>query len=515
MLNPVQPTLAKFDDRAAVVVDPNLVTITKTSDQPLVVSYAFNPGAVWEDGAPVGCDDMYLAWIADNGVTTNATDTGDRISLFQTASTTGWEQIHSVTCSPDGRTVTFTYSTPFADWKALVGGLLPAHVVASHVGLASAAAIRTAYEGGDQATLQKIAAFWNTGFKTDHGLDPAVDLSAGPYRIGAYQPDESVTLVRNPRYWGPPARLDSIVLRVVSDGTAQVQALANRELEVIQTGGSQADALGLLRKLGGVTTTVAGSDAFEHFDFNFQVALLQDKAVRQAVARCIPRGEILDKLVKPTDDRAELLQNRIFFPGQAGYTDTSGGQYDTVDIAGAKAGLEAAGWTLDGGVFAKNGRRLEFKLLHSDSRSAEAQLIEASCAKAGISVVDDADPKWGPRLGNGQFDAVLFTTVANPALSSQKATYHTPPSPQNLLSNYSDYSNPTVDQLMDTLATETDPAALAAAANHADTLLWDDVASIPLWQFPQVTAFANDVHGVRPNPTQQGLTWNVETWTKG
>jgi peptide/nickel transport system substrate-binding protein len=513
VLNAVLPTVAKFDDQGSVVVDQNLVSVTKTSDHPLVVHYAFNPAAIWNDGQPVGCDDIYLAWIANNGATTSS-GAGTTATLFQTASTTGWDEVSSVTCSPDGRTATLAYASPFADWESLVGGLMPAHIVASRAGLGSTAGIRAAYEAHDQATLEKIATFWNTGFKTDQPFDPAVDLSAGPFKISAIEPDQSVTLVRNDHYWGPPAHLDSVVFRVVSDGPAQVQALANRELDVIQTGGSQPDALALLKGLAGVTTTVAGSDAFEHFDFNFQVPVLEDRAVRQAVAQCIPRTEIVDKLVKPTNDHAGLQQNRMFYPGQPGYTDTSGGRYDAVDPAGAKATLQADGWTLGGSVFAKNGQRLEFHLLHSASRSAEAELIEASCAQAGISMVDDSDAKWGTRLGNGQFETVLYTTIASPRLSSLESSYRTPPSPQNLLSNYGDYSNPHVDDLMNTLESETDPAKLVAAANEADTVLWDDVATIPLWQYPQVTAYSNDVRGVKPNPTQQGLTWNLETWSK-
>ena len=66
---------------------------------------------------------------------------------------------------------------------------------------------------------------------------------------------------------------------------------------------------------------------------------------------------------------------------------------------------------------------------------------------------------------------------------------------------------------MDTLASETDSAKLVDDANQADAQLWDDLATIPLWQYPQVTAYSDNVHGVRPNPTQQGLTWNIETWT--
>jgi peptide/nickel transport system substrate-binding protein len=511
VVNAVEPSVVKFDDQANLVVDDHLVVVSKSSDQPLVVHYAFNAAATWSDGQPVGCDDVYLAWVADNGLV-RATATG--LPLFQASSTTGWDQISDVACSPDGKTATVTYATPFSDWKSLVAGLLPAHVVAAHAGLASAAAIRTAYAAADAPTLDKIAAFWNSGFSTEHGFDPSVDLSAGPYRISQIATDQSVTLVRNERYWGPPGQLDTITFRVITDAAAQADALANREVNVIALSATDPDAFSRLQQMDGVTVERSASYAFEHIDFNFQSPLFQDKAVRQAVADCIPRQEILDKLVKPTGP-AMLLENRMFFPGQAGYRDTSGGRYDHVDIAAAKAALESDGWTLDGSVYAKAGQRLEFGLLHKNvaSRAAITQLVQASCAAAGIAVTDDSDPGWSQRVASGRFAAVEFTWVGTSLLSSQRPTYHTPPGPDDLATNFGSYSNAEVDQLMDTLATETDQAKLTQAANRADTILWDDLATIPLYQSPSVAAWTDDVHGVHPNPTFQGLTWNVESWT--
>jgi peptide/nickel transport system substrate-binding protein len=510
VVNAVQPSVAKFDDHAGVVVDSNLVTVAKTSDDPLVVTYALNPNAVWDDGQPVGCDDLYLAWIANNGVAKGSDAT---TALFQTASTAGWDQVGAVTCSADGRTATFTYNKPFADWTSLVRGFVPAHVVASHAGLAGTNAIRTAYEAHDTDALGRIATFWNTGFKTDHGVDPTVDLSAGPYRIDSYEADQSVTLVRNDRYWGPRPAIDRVIFRVIADPTAQAQALANGEVDVVQITSPQPDVVGLLDGLRDATVDVSAFNSFEHFDFNFQVPLLREHAVRQAVAQCLPRQEILDKLVAPTDRNATLQQNRMYFPGQQGYTDTSGGRYDKADIAGAKATLEGAGWTLDGNVYAKGGQRVEFHLLHNAARSSEAELIEQSCGQAGISIVDDLDPNWGKRLGAGQFDAVLFTWNTSPTRSAQESLYHTPPDARNLLSNYGSYSNPRTDALLDQLATVIDPTEQAAIANETDSVLWEDLATIPLWRLPAVVAYSNKVAGVRPNPTDQSLTWNLEAWS--
>ena len=512
VVNAIQPWVVKFDDHADLVVDPSLVTVTKTSDDPLVVDYAFNPAAVWSDGQPVGCDDVYLAWVADNGV---VKDPATNTPIFQTVSTTGWDQIVGITCSGDGKTATVTYGSAFSDWKSLVAELLPAHVVAGHAGLASAAGIRTAYEGKDAAALHKIADFWNTGFLTEKGLDPAVLLSAGPYRISRIDGEDGVTLVRNEKYWGPRPPLDTIQFRTVTSEGVQAQALANHELDVARITAPDADAVSRLTSLDGVTVNRSAGYSFEHLDFNFDLPLFQDKAVRQAVADCVPRQEILDKLVKPVNGDAVLLQNRMFFPGQAGYADTSGGRYDRVDIAAAKATLEADGWTLDGNVYTKNGQRLQFGLLHKNvaTRSAIAQLVQASCAAAGIAVVDDGDPTWTDRVGRGQFDLVGFSWDGSPLLSSQPSIYETRVGVDNPGLNYSGYSNPDVDALMHVLATETDEAKRADAANRADALLWADVATIPLYQLPAVMAWTEHLHGVKPNPTLQGLTWNVETWT--
>jgi len=128
--------------------------------------------------------------------------------------------------------------------------------------------------------------------------------------------------------------------------------------------------------------------------------------------------------------------------------------------------------------------------------------------------VDDADPNWGDRLGAGQFDAVLFTWNTSPTPSAQQSVYHTPPDAQNLLSNYGSYSNPQVDALLDRLASVTDATQQVALANQTDTMLWQDLATITLWRLPAVVASSGKVSGVKPNPTDQSLTWNLETWTR-
>src|SRR5262249_48842852 len=106
-------------------------SVTVRSTSPQVVEYKWRPDAVWSDGAPVGCKDMYLLYLAAVSPT-RAFD----------SSPAGYDQISRFDCSPDGKTVTVTFGTPFADYRGLwstaflAGGqLLPAHILERRTGI--------------------------------------------------------------------------------------------------------------------------------------------------------------------------------------------------------------------------------------------------------------------------------------------------------------------------------------------------------------------------------------------
>ena len=108
------------------------------------------------------------------------------------ASTQGYRDIASVKGSHNGRTVTVVFAQPFADWQMLFNDLLPAHV------------------------MEKVG--WDPGCTT---VDPAVDLSGGPFKIGAVVPGKKIVLVRNPHWWGQAADLDTMTIRFAT-GPAQL-----------------------------------------------------------------------------------------------------------------------------------------------------------------------------------------------------------------------------------------------------------------------------------------------------
>jgi ABC-type transport system substrate-binding protein len=97
------------------------------------------------------------------------------------------------------------FARSFAEWRSLFFDLLPSHY------------------------LKRQPGGWNTGLNRHPQQIP----SGGPFRIAGYAEGQSLTLERNPRYWGPPAHLDRIVFRFLADSAAQADALHNGEVDVI------------------------------------------------------------------------------------------------------------------------------------------------------------------------------------------------------------------------------------------------------------------------------------------
>lgn len=513
VLNPVLPNGPFYpDDKGGFTMDKQMMESAEpTSTSPLVITYKVNPKAAWSDGDPIDCDDFYLMWIANNGKAMSSTekdDSGNPVPLFQAAGTFGYEDIEKVECSTDGKTITTTYSKPYADWKSLFQQVLPAHIVEQKTGVADVT------KATAEADLKKIADFWNTGWVAQGGIDKSITPSGGPYTIDAFKPGESLTLVRNDKYWGTPGQADTLVFRQVPDASAQPQALANNEVQVITPQPTE-DLLAQVKKIGDVDSSVNGGFTFEHYDFNFKNPILQDKAVRQAFALCIDRQEIVDTLVKPLNPDAVVLNNRIFFPFQSAYKDNSG-DYAKQDIAKAKSTLEAAGWTLGSdGVYAKAGQKLSFRIGRRDPNPRRQKTVEltiAQCKEAGFDLKEQADPKFNSDLlPGGDFDVALFAWVGTPALGSNTSIYT--PTDQGGGQNFGAWPAAGMKEKFDAANQELDEAKRADEYNAIDQAIWDDLATIPLFQFTDLVANKKSVKNVIYNPSSAGITWNAQDWT--
>jgi len=505
-----------IDNNYKIVHDDKFGKFEKTSDDPLTVKYTLNKDDKWSDGQPVTADDMVLAWAIASGYYDSAT-TDDQGAVTKgtqyfsiAGSTAGLDTTGFPTVGDNNTSITLKYGTPYVDWELVNPIAQPAHIVAKKAGLSSAADLTKLLKGlpkGDKdnpaapdATLKKAADFVNTGYDvTAFPTDKDLLVSSGPFVVSSWTPGQSLTMTKNKYYAGGlKPNVDKVVFRIIPDANAQVTALQNGEVDIINPQAS-ADTITALKNTSAKVLTGAQA-SYDHLDLNFGSPTFADAKVREAFLKTIPRQQILDSIVTPVDSKAKVLNSQIFLPNQEQYADTvkmnGSDKFDKVDIDGAKALLAGATPTV----------RILYNT-NNPNRVDEFQAISASASKAGFKVVDAGSPDWSKLLPGGDYDASLFGWISPGAGTTQLPQLFT----TNGGGNYNRYS--AANDLAVKSQITLDKDELTKIEQQIDAKTFADGYGLPLFQLPGVFGATSRVDGVKFNGGQSGPFWNFWEWS--
>ena len=492
VLNQVWPEVYITTNTLHEQLDTNYVTSAKvTSTNPQTIVYQINPKATWSDGVPFNAQDFIYNWQAQSG-NPKFTDVGGK--AFEPASTAGYSLIKSVTSSNGGKTATVVFSSPFGDWQSLFGPMIPAHIA-------------------------KTAGF-NNGFQT---FNAAVKVSGGPFEIQSYTQGQDLVEVRNPKWWGTPAPLDKLVFRIFADDNQIPPALQNSEVNGANPAQASLQFKDAIASVPNLTTSIVPGLEFQHMDFNQANPYLAKLDVRQAIAYGTNRADMVNRIVGPITASVKPLNNRIFMPNQPQYTDTSGGLGD-FDPAKAKQLLQASGMTMGSdGYFHPSsgpeaGKDLTFSISTTSGepvRSEIEQLFQSYMKNVGIKInIQNYSPNtlFGTVGPKSEFDIIEFAWVSTPFPSGNISIYCSYTNSDLCGQNWDHYANPQLDKLLNQAAATLNTTAAATLYNQADALLWKDMVTLPLFQQPQLYTWNSTYGNVLPNPSNNGLTWNAQTW---
>lgn len=533
-----------YNNESELIPQTDFGTIEKTSDDPLTVKYTVNEDVTWSDGTPVDAADLLLYWAAftthvqnGQGVEDEETYelTGQEGTFWNTGTVEGFgldlvEETPEI--ADDGRSITLVYSDFYVDWQlGFAVSPVSAHgtVQLAYPGdyddedgaeKAKADLIK-AIQDKDYEFLAPVSESYNQDYKFTDTPEEAQKL----YGTGAYtiteinSADKFVTLTANPEYtWGPSPKYESITVRVIPDAQAQLTALANGEVSIV-AGQPTADIAAQLEAgIAGVEFSGAPEGTYEHIDLQVTNGGAFDPAtyggdeakalaVRQAFLKTIPRGKILETLIQPLQPDAELRNSQIFLPGTPGAEAAAevNGTLDLVDpdIDGAKALLAEAGVTT-----------VDVRMLFASTnprRGSEYTLIAESAKEAGINVVNASSETWGSDLDANKagYDAALFGwNSTSTAIGESGANYQT-----TGLNNFYGWSNAELDDLFDELGGEPDEAKQQEILVKAEEIIGAQAWSVPIFQFPGITAWSSDTEGVIPGFLSPSYFWNFWDWT--
>ena len=431
----------------------------------LVITMKINDKAVWNDGSPIGYDDWAATVNAMNG-------SNDK---FEAASTDGYNQIESVTKGATDKDVIITFKEVYPDWvNVIMGASLP---------------------GPMRAESCKDPDTFNDGWADYHS-----EWYSGPYVVTNFEKSSNtVTMGRNPNWWGNPGKLDTITFKYVSDDQKGT-AFANGELDWIDIGPSP-DMYAQAQTTPGAAIRQSSGPNYRHFTFNSKSPALQDVNVRQAIVMGLDRDAIAasDLAGLPIDTEKVRKNSNLYMQNQDGYVDWAEQTGIKYDPDGAKAKLEAAGYTMGAdGYYAKDGQTLEVKfavLTGVSTSENEGQLAQSQLKNIGVKITIqpvNTATDWPGVLVDHNFDIIAFAWMGTAfPLANIGQIFGT-----GSESNYAQLSIPGLDDLIAKSDTDPDPADRQVTAQTIDKMLWENVHTLPLYQRPAIAAAKSNLANI-------------------
>ncbi len=326
-------------------------------------------------------------------------------------------------------------------------------------------------------------------------------IGTGPYRFARFARGDRVELARNDRYWGGPAAWDKVSFRIIPTDGARLAGLLSGDLDLIEQVPT-ADLQRIRRDaLLETATKVSWRTIFFYLDrHRDRDPRISDKAgkplahnpfsdirVRRALSQAINRQAIAERLM----DGAALPASNLVSPPVFGYAADL--QPDAYDPEGAKRLLAEAGYPEGFAVTlsATNNRYVNDEQL--------AQAVAQMLARIGIQIRVAAFPVnvYLPKGAKGDFAFAMLgwgSFSADLALRSLVATADAKKGFGAF--NWSGYSNPKLDELLERAFATVDEKAREALAREAMRTAMRDYAVIPLhhqvstWAMKRSLAYA-------------------------
>ncbi len=464
VLGGLMPGGITTDERANVTTDRNYVLSARvTSTRPKqVVTYRLNPKARWSNGRPIDWTDYEAQWKALRGTDED----------YQIASSTAYERIESVEQGRDRFEVVATFARPFGEWQSSFGGIYPKEV------------------NGDPERF-------NTAYENK------IPITAGPFKLEEIdQTAQTVTIVRDPKWWGPPAKLDRIVFRALSPD-ASINAFVSGEIDLVDVGPNPSNYKRARGVRDAAIRSAAGPD-YRHFTFNGTSPVLRDMNVRRAVAAAINRDALTRADLVGLNWPTRTMGNHFFVNTQEGYRDNAG-EVGRFDPERAKQMLDRAGWRPGpGGVRTKDGKPLELRFVIPTGVATarqEAELAQAMLRDVGVRLDIRAVPEadfFEKYVIPGNYDVAPFSWAGTPfPVSPSKSIYAMPTKDAKgelvVQQNFARVGSKEIDALMERALGDLDTVRASELLNEADRLVWGEVHSLVLYQRPAITATKRDL----------------------
>jgi peptide/nickel transport system substrate-binding protein len=435
---------------------PELAQDFSYSDDGLILTFKLRDNAKWHDSQPVTADDVVYTYnlIKDNELGSYAQWLTHMVSIEAT----------------DPLTVKLTFDLPQAFNPGLIIPILPKHI----------------WSG---MTVDEIQTFSNEKA-----------IGSGPYRFVEWQNGSSLSLERNPDFWGDAPKAEKITFVLYSNEDVMAQALKSGEVDILTE--IPPTIWDGLKSASNVKVVSLPSYSFHHIGFNVSEdpnskgnPLLLDRVVRQALNYAV--------------DRNQLVQLALAGHGRIGdsiipvgitdwYTQIPADQQMNANPEKAMQILEAAGYidrNSDGIRENDQGEQLHFRIIAIQSTSVDvraAQLFSDAAVNVGIKL--DLQTLDENTLGNTVYntdgpDWDIFVWGWDSSVPDPDYMLGVPLCNQIGGNNDVFYCNSTYDGLYDQQASTMDVNERKAIVDTMQKMFYEDAAYLVMWYQDKLQAY--------------------------
>ncbi len=333
---------------------------------------------------------------------------------------------------------------------------------------------------------------------TDINVHP---VGTGPFMFKEYVKQDHFTMVKNPDYnWAPSFRkhqgapyLDEIDWKIIPEPGTRTAALDSGQVMAIEEVPPQNVVQYKQQSSKYYIQQSATPGQPRMILVNTKQAPTDDLAVRQA---CIMATD-QDTIIKSIYLGVYTPSHNLMDPLTPDYTKDIN-QYFQFDLNKAQQTLDTAGWKPgSNGIREKDGKPLQILFISNSANDFQriAELMQATYKKAGIDmqIQFESQPSVFSTYNKGPQNFADFF-FWDPSPDQLAATYGSANIETGF--NWSHYSNPDFDKLVQEAAASTDPAKVSDLYHQAQIILAKDSVAIPIQEKIALVVIDNKVKNV-------------------
>ncbi|MEL6997037.1 MAG: ABC transporter substrate-binding protein [Pseudomonadota bacterium] len=315
-------------------------------------------------------------------------------------------------------------------------------------------------------------------------------IGTGAFKFDNWVQGDSITLVKNPDYWGTPAKLDKATFKFISDPTAAFAAMMAEDIDAF-SGFPAPENLPQFDADPRFTVLVGSTEGETILSTNNKQPPLDNVKVRQAIAHAIDRRAIIDGAMfgygTPIGSH--------FAPHNPAYVDLTGNS--AYDPEKAKALLAEAGLA--------DGFKTTLKLPPPSYARRGGEIIAAQLRAVGIET-EISNLEWAQWLEQVFRGKDFGLTIVS----------HTEPMDIGIYGNpdyYFQYDNPKFREIMDELNVTTGGAARTELMQMAQKIISEDYVNGYLFQLAALGVVNSKVVGMWKDAPTQATDLTSVYWT--